>query len=267
MKPRCFIISIIFFVYVQIVVSAQIHFPVSSPNAVKEIFHQYNPPLLQIGIRSYGDVAAIISGTVVFVSDTIVEIRSTKDMRVIYIGIRPTVFIGAQVFAGDTIAKSNDRDPWYMRIRDTVHNIWIDPLRIFPQILEEKRILMRLIDFEFAYESQERTKQQDVRVIQRIMPSGRFRAIVMATLRDIHSEKFLLPVHIVVRIGSHHFTFTQEELFAYAQQDDDVVTIEDNQVRLFLPELTLSRGYYTASISVHGPLGTHKAFSFSFFAR
>ena len=162
-------------------------------------------------------------------------------MRVIYIGIRPTVFIGAQVFAGDTIAKSNDRDPWYMRIRDTVHNIWIDPLRIFPQILEEKRILMRLIDFEFAYESQERTKQQDVRVIQRIMPSGRFRAIVMATLRDIHSEKFLLPVHIVVRIGSHHFTFTQEELFAYAQQDDDVVTIEDNQVRLFLPELTLSR--------------------------
>lgn len=106
MKPRWFIILLIVFACVQTFAYTQVRFPVSSPDAVKEIFHQYSPPLLQVGLRSYGDVNAIISGTVVFVSDDVIEIRTAKDMRVTYVGIRPTMFIGAKVTAGDRDRKS-----------------------------------------------------------------------------------------------------------------------------------------------------------------
>ncbi len=266
MKMRCFITLLILCALTPNFAYSQVRFPVLTSDAVKEIFHQYNAPLLQVGIRSYGDVLAVTKSRVVFASDNIVEILNSEGMRITYVGIRPAVSIGENIAAATVVGKSEDGTPWYMRIRDEVSNAWIDPIRIFPQVFEEKRITMRLVDFEFMYAA-EKEEKQERRIIQRTMPSGAFRAIVRVAIHDVYSKKFLLPAYIIVRIGSHRFAFTQETLLTQAKKGSDVVAIKDSQAHLLLPNITLSRGYYRASIAVHGPFSTYKAFSFSFFAR
>lgn len=283
--------------------AAQIYFPLAPGVSAEELFHAYDGAVLQLGIRSYGEVRAVTEGSVLIARADMLEIQSASGLRIAYIGIQPQVRTGDTVEAGSTIGVSSDAAPWYVRIYDERRGAWVDPLSILPREIDERRVRARLIDFEFFYPlaqqdrdaaAEQKAAQKpaaqkedsrvsvqghpyEVRVIQRIMPAGSFRLHVTVQLADARSKRLVFPETLTVGVDNRVFSFSQEELRAMAAASknasengadtEDFVSIENERISLLLRPIAVSSGYHTAFASVRSSVSPRSSYRFSFLSR